>query len=175
MRKEKLQRAVQTFRDTVVENAKSNLKKLKKDASGKLSNSIEGQIVQNAEEIDVIFKMMYYGMFQDQGVDGKKVKHGSPFSFKSKMPPPSALDKWIVTRGIAPRDKNGRFMTRQQTQFIIARGIFNKGIKRSLFFTQPFNDAVKEAGKTFQNALGKDMSLYMEYIIGRSNRKRKQK
>jgi len=175
MRKEKLDQAVKAFRDAVVEQSKSNLNKLKKNATGELYNSIKGEIIGSNDEVNVVFKMMLYGMFQDQGVDGKRVKHGSPFSFKNKMPPPSALDKWLVIRNFAPRDKQGRFMTRKQIQFMMARSIFNKGIKRSLFFTEPYNNAMKEAGRTFKNALSKDMSIYMEYIIGRSNRKRKQK
>lgn len=183
MRKEKLDQAVKAFRDAVVEQSKSNLNKLKKNATSKLSNSIKGEIIGSGDEVNVVFEMMLYGMFQDQGVDGVKVKHGSPFSFKSKggkrglkgMPPPSALDKWLVIRNFAPRDKQGRFMTRKQVQFMLSRSIFNKGIKRSLFFTEPYNKAIKEAGRTFKNALFKDMSIYMDYIIGRSNRKRKQK
>jgi hypothetical protein len=158
-----------------VEQSKSNLNKLKKNSTGKLSKSIKGEITGSGDEISVVFEMMLYGMFQDQGVDGKKVKHGSPFSFKNEPPPPSALDKWLVIRNFAPRDKQGRFMTRKQVQFMLSRSIFNKGIKRSLFFTEPYNKAIKEAGRTFKNALSKDMSIYMDYIIGRSNRKRKQK
>lgn len=173
MRWAKLQAAIEKFRDTVVEESKSNLKRLKKSATGELYNSIKGIINDSGDEMEVIFEMMDYGKFQDQGVDGKRVKHGSPFSYKQKPPPLSALDKWIVIRGLAPRDKKGRFMTRKQQQFALSRFIFNNGIKRSLFFTAPFEKAQKEAGKLFAIALTKDVSVYMEEIVSKSNRKRK--
>lgn len=47
----------------------------------------------------------------------------------AKMPPPNKLDKWIVARGIAPRDKKGRFIPRKSVQFLIARAIQKNGIK----------------------------------------------
>jgi hypothetical protein len=175
MRFQKLQDEAKKFRDYVIQQSRSNLSKLKKNSSKALYNSLRGDVVQEGDNIDVVFSMLDYGLFQDKGVDGKKVKHGSEFSFKSKIPPPSALDKWIVQRGISPRDKKGRFMTRKQTQFIIARGIFNNGIKRSLFFTKPFEAAYKRAGKDFQQALGNDVAIYMDEIVSKSNRKNKKK
>jgi hypothetical protein len=58
------------------------------------------------------------------------------------MPPPKAFDKWIVRKGIAPRDK-GKFKSRKGLQFAIARSIYKKGIKPSMFFTKPFTAAFK--------------------------------
>jgi hypothetical protein len=175
MKQQKLQDEIKKFRDYVIQQSRSNLTKLKKNASSELYNSLKGDIVNSGDNTDLVFSMLYYGLFQDKGVDGKLVKHGSPFSFKSKMPPPSALDKWIVQRGISPRDKQGRFMTRKQVQFMIARGIFRKGIKPSLFFTKPFEAGIKRAGKDFQKALGGDMAIYMDEILRKSNTKRRKK
>lgn len=175
MRRIKLKAAIEAFRDAVVEESKSNLGKLKKNATGELANSIQGQIIDSGDAFEVVFKMLYYGKFQDEGVNGKQVQHGSPYSYKQKPPPPSALDKWIVLRGLAPRDKNGRFMTRKQQQFALSRHIFNKGIKRSLFFTTPYVENRKNAGKLFNMALNKDVSLYFEDILKKSNSKRKKK
>ena len=87
--------------------------------------------------------MEEYGHFQDKGVSGKKVKYNTPYSNSTKMPPPNKLDKWIVRKGIAPRDKSGKFISRKSLQFLIARSIFNKGIKPSLFLTKPFEQAFK--------------------------------
>jgi hypothetical protein len=64
-------------------------------------------------------------------------------------------------------------MTRKQTQFMIARGIFRKGIIPSLFFTKTFEDAMNRAGKDFVNALGSDVAIYMDEVIKQSNKKRK--
>jgi len=172
MRFDKLNNELKAFRDYVIKQARTNLTKLKKNSSKGLYDSLKGTIEGGKDDLSLIFEMEFYGQFQDLGVDGKRVKHGAPFSFKDKMPPPSALDKWIVNKGIAPRDKQGRFMTRKQTQFMIARGIFLKGIKPSLFFTKPFEDGVKRAGKDFQRALQQDVAIYMDETIKNSNSKR---
>lgn len=170
---EKVEAEAHRIRAYVIKQARSNLTRLGKNHTKKLYNSIDGEVVIQQQNIDLIFKMELYGQFQDQGVDGVRVKHGSPFSYKSKMPPGSALDKWIVAKGIAPRDKSGKFLTRKQTQFMIARGIFLKGIKRSLFFTKPFEDAMAGAGKQFVQALNEDVAIYMDEVIKESNKKRK--
>ena len=60
------------------------------------------------------------------------------------MPPPSAFDKWSIRKGIAPRDKKGRFINRRSLNFLIARKVFNEGIQPSLFFTRPFNKYFKQ-------------------------------
>jgi len=145
MRKQKLQDEIKKFRDYVIKQSRSNLTKFKKNASKELYNSLKGTITEEGDNTDLVFTMLYYG------------------------------DKWIVKRGISPRDKKGRFMTRKQVQFMIARGIFNKGIERSLFFTKPFADGYKRAGKDFQRALGGDLAIYLDEIIRESNKKRRKK
>ena len=60
------------------------------------------------------------------------------------MPPPKAFDKWIVRKGLKDiRDKQGRFLPRKTLQFLIAKSVFEKGIKASMFFTKPFQAAFK--------------------------------
>ena len=81
------------------------------------------------------------------------------------MPPPRKLDKWIVRKGIAPRDKNGKFMSRKTLQFLIARSIFTKGIKPSLFFTKPFNKAFKNLDKDLVDAFRLDVEKLMANSI----------
>jgi hypothetical protein len=59
--------------------------------------------------------MADYGTFIDKGVSGTKKKKlsvlltmvrrvKSPYAYRGKRPPMRVLDKWIVRRGIAPRD-----------------------------------------------------------------------
>jgi hypothetical protein len=115
--------------------------------------------------------MEYYGNFIDKGVSGKEKKYNTPYSYKSKMPPPSALDKWIVRKGIAPRDAKGRFITRKSLQFLIARGIYKNGIAPSLFLTKPFEAAMRRLPQDVVTAYGIDIEAWMSATVEKINRK----
>ena len=108
-------------------------------------------------------EMPYYGVFQDKGVSGIKKKYNTPYSYKTKMPPPSKLDKWTVRKGIAPRDEKGRFLSRKTLQFLIARSIFYNGIKPSLFFTKPFEKYAKGLPKELEQAFALDTEAFLEF------------
>jgi len=131
------------FRDLVIKQAKDNLAQQGKNSSGNLSESINIDVKVMENSIGIYVDMEDYGKFVDQGVNGKFSAYATPYSFKNKMPPPSKLDKWIVRRGIAPRDENGKLLPRKILQFLIARSIFRNGIKPSLFFTKAFEEAYK--------------------------------
>lgn len=145
-----IQKALQDFAKYVIQQSRSNLTKGDKNASKELYNSLGSDVKKTNKGYNLSFEMEDYGKFQDKGVSGTKKKYNTPYSYKSKggknglkgMPPPSKLDKWIVRKGIAPRNK-GKFTTRKSIQFAIARSIHTKGIKPSLFFTKPFERAFK--------------------------------
>jgi hypothetical protein len=158
-------KALQKFRDIVVNEAKANLRSQGKDASGKLSNSIQGEVKEMLNSIGVYFNMEPYGNFQDKGVSGTKRKFNTPYSYTTKMPPPSKLDKWIVRKGIAPRDAKGKFQSRKGIQFAIARSIFYKGIKPSLFFTKPFEKAFKTLPDVLIDKYGLDAEQLLTQIL----------
>ena len=136
--------ALQKIVDGVVKQARTNLTNRKKNASKKLYNSIKGESKVYENSIRIGFSMEDYGFFQDQGVNGKKKQQGSRFSFRDKMPPPNKLDKWIVRRGIAPRDAKGKLLPRKSIQFMIAKSIFNKGIKPTMFFSDALATKLKK-------------------------------
>jgi hypothetical protein len=158
-------KALQKFRDIVVNEARANLRSQGKDASGKLSNSIQGEVKEMPNSIGVYFNMEPYGNFQDKGVSGTKRKFNTPYSYTTKMPPPSKLDKWIVRKGIAPRSKTGKFQSRKGIQFAIARSIFYKGIKPSLFFTKPFEQAFKTLPDVLIDKYGLDAEQLLTQIL----------
>lgn len=158
-------KALQKFRDLVVAEAKAELQKLGKNTSGKLSNSIKGEVKEMPNSIGVYFEIEPYGNFQDKGVSGTERKFDTPYSYKSKMPPPSAFDKWIVKKGIAPRSASGKFQSRKGMQFAIARTIFKQGIKPSLFFTKPFEAAYKTLPDTLIDKYGLDAEQLLNEIL----------
>jgi len=111
------------------------------------------------------FTMEDYGVFQDAGVSGTKKKYNTPYSYKSKMPPVKAFDKWIVRKGLAPRKSGGQFTSRKSLAFLIARSVFRNGIKPSLFFTKPFEAAYKNLPQELVEAYGLDaIELFNEQI-----------
>ncbi len=112
-------KALQQFRDLVVAEAKANLQRLGKDTSGKLSNSIKGEVKEMPNSIGIYFEMEPYGNFQDKGVSGTQTKYNTPYKYTNKMPPAKAFDKWAVKKGIAPRNVKGQFQSRKGLQFAL--------------------------------------------------------
>ena len=153
------------FGKYVVSQSRANLTRGKKNASKDLWNSLKYNVKVSKNSFELSFLMEEYGLYQDKGVSGVKKKYNTPYSYKDKMPPPRKLDKWIVRKGIAPRDKNGKFMSRKTLQFLIARSIFTKGIKPSLFFTKPFNKAFKNLDKDLVDAFRLDVEKLMANSI----------
>ena len=153
------------FAKYVIKQSRTNLTKGKKNSSKELYNSLKSEIKVSKNSFQLSFFMEDYGIFQDKGVSGVKKKYDTPYSYKTKMPPPSKLDKWIVRKGIAKRDANGRFISRKSLQFLIARGIFNNGIKPSLFFTKPFRKAFDNIDKELVQAFRLDAEKLLKNSI----------
>ncbi len=112
MDQEETRKAIEELRRYVIKESKSNLTRLGKNSSKKLYNSIEGDVQVFPNSIQLLFTMNEYGFFQDKGVSGVNKKYNTQFSYTNKMPPPKALDKWIVRKGLAPRGKGGKFTGR---------------------------------------------------------------
>jgi len=165
MEKAEQQIILEQFRDYVIQQARSNLSRLQKNSSRKLYDSITSEIKAMPNSLRLYFDMEEYGFYQDKGVSGTKRKYDTPFSYTNKMPPPKAFDKWIVKKGIAPRKKDGKFTTRKGLQFAIARSIFEKGIKPSLFFTKPFEKAFKNLPDEMIEAYGLEAEETFDTIM----------
>lgn len=163
MQLDNFKKALEQFRDKVVEESKKNLRKAGK-GGGDLERSIKGgdvKVTERSLQFDI--EMEYYGTFQDKGVSGVKKKYNTPYSYRDKMPPPSKLDKWSVRKGIAPRDEKGRFIKRTSLNFLIARSIFFNGIKPSLFFTKPFLKYSKDLPTELESAFALDTEAFLEF------------
>ena len=150
--------ALNNFGKFVVQQARTRLTKGRKNVSKKLYNSLGYKINATQDSISVIFEMEDYGKFQDQGVSGIKKKYETPFSFKSKMPPSKAFSQFIVRKNIkGSRDEKGRFVSRKSLQYLIARSVYMRGIKPSMFFTKPFNQAFDKLPPELQEKFGIDI------------------
>lgn len=134
----KFEEALEKYAKYVIQQSRANLTRKGQKASGKLYQSL-GYKIQGSK---VKFESEEYGVYQDQGVRGAKSTYSqsskSPFRYSSKMPPSRVFDKWTVKKGIAPRDEQGRFINRKSLNYLIARSIYKKGIRATMFFTKPF-------------------------------------
>lgn len=160
--------SLEVFAKSVIKQAKTNLTQKKKNVSKRLYNSLDYKLQLDAlGNGKLIFLMEDYGFFQDQGVQGKdpsRIKNGiqkapkSPYKFGSgtgKGSLSKSLDKWIVQKGIAPRDKQGRFISRTSLKFLIARSIYFQGIEPSYFFTKPYQNLLRKLPPELAAAYGK--------------------
>ena len=166
MKTEALERYLNSFGKQVVNRAKGNLQKSKGGGTN-LEDSISFKVITSAEGFSVQFFMDSYGTFVDKGVSGteeirsfkdyKGKTISSPYKYTTKQPPSRVLDKWIVKKGIAPRDEKGRFMSRKSISFLIARSIKRKGIQGISFFQKPLMLGLKQFGKEMLGAVKDDI------------------
>jgi len=120
-----------------------------------------------------------YWNFVDQGVkgvggfkgSGRARGQGSDFRFGSgkyrgtwnKFK--TSIKKWIVGKGIQPRNKKGKFIKRDSFVFLIQRSIFQRGLPRTLFFTNPYEKAVSKYESAIVQAFADDLEIEMDENI----------
>ena len=145
-----LREELNKFAKYVIQQSKSNLTKGKNNTSKELYNSLGYDIESSKDSTSMAFKMADYGKFQDLGVKGKDSSAkapNSPYKFGTgsgkKGGLTKGIDKWVRRRGIQFRDKKGRFLSYEQTGYIITRSVYKTGMKASMFFTKPFERAFK--------------------------------
>ena len=175
MKLDALKRYLDSFGRQVVNQAKENLASA--DKGGALEKSISFFATAQKGLVTIKFKMDSYGKFVDKGVSGtdkersytdyKGKKISSPYKYTTKQPPSRVLDKWIVKKGIAPRDEKGRFMSRKSISFLIARSIKKKGIQGISFFQKPLMLGMKQFRGKFLEGIKEDIidSLKDQKII----------
>jgi len=168
LNQEETEDALLKFRDFVIQQSRSRLTRSKKNASKSLSNSLRGEVDVFKNSFSLDFFMEDYGQFVDQGVKGSRRSTkapNSPFSFKNKFPPLRPIQKWIKQKGMRGRDEKGRFIKDKTLAFLIARSIFKTGIKPSLFFTKPFEQAFKKLPDELVESFGLDADKFLEQTL----------
>ena len=165
-----VQQELNRFAKYVIQQSRTNLTKSKKNSSKALYNSLDYDLNVSPNSFSMSFLMEDYGIFQDKGVSGIKKKYNTPYSYTNKMPPPSKMDKWIVRKGLkGVRGKDGKFISRKSLQFMIARSIYNNGIKPSLFFTKPFQKAFTNLDKDIIKAYQLDVEELLKFTTNGNN------
>lgn len=170
VKQENTEKALKEFLKYTVSQAKANLTRKKKNSTKALYDSIEYDYTVSENSFSASITALDYGEYQDKGVSGKKKKYNTPYSYKDKMPPAKAFDKWIVRKGIAPRNEQGQFQTRKGIAFAIARGVFINGIKPSRFLSDPFEKGFKRLPDDIIEAYGLDVETFLNFVInGKKN------
>ena len=158
--------ALNKFAKYVIQQAKTNLTKNKKNVSSDLYGSL-GYVPPKAgaNSFSLEFYMADYGQFVDQGVSGIKKKYNTPFSYTNKKPPMQPLADWAKARRIRLRDEKGRYKkgNYRTIGFILQRSIYEKGIKPSLFFTKPFEKAFTNLPDELINRFGLDLDDLLDF------------
>jgi hypothetical protein len=164
-----VEESLNKFAKYVVQQSRSNLTKNKKNVSKSLYDSIEYDLNVSPNSFSLSFIMDEYGMFQDKGVSGKKKKYNTPFRYTNKMPPIKPLADWAKFKNIRLRNEKGQYGkgNYKTIGFLIARSIFNKGIKPSLFFTKPFEKAFERLPDELIKSFGLDLDDLLDFTTQR--------
>ena len=154
------------FADTVISDARKNLVDDRK-SFGALYQNLSYISEKETGLFIIEFLMEDYGIFVDKGVRGKTSTYPetaaslSTFQYGSGTGPKGGLTKgineWLKKKKFQWRTKEGKFMSYQSMSFIIARSIYNKGIKANLFFTKPFREGVKALKDKLEKAYTLDI------------------
>lgn len=167
MQLKNVQFALNTFGKNVIKFSKSNLTRQGK-AGGALYKSLDYFVKGEPDRLFVQFYMTNYGRFVDEGVRGAGSSSNnktSPFRFGTGTGKKGGLRegilKWVQQKRFQFRDEAGRFMSYQSMTFLIARAIYNKGLKPSLFFTKPFEAAFSNLSEEIKKQFELDLQNFL--------------
>lgn len=115
-----IERVLKEYADKVPSLYRSLLDSKGKNASHKLSDSIQAEVRHNGGNFQVVVKLEEYWKYVEYGR-----KPG-------KFPPPDKIREWVEIKPVIPRPmKNGKLPTIEQLTYLIGRKIAIKGIPPS--------------------------------------------
>lgn len=165
LEQEEVYKVLDKFRRRVIAEARRNLSRMGKNASKDLHSSLDSELDVHKQSFSLQFFMMEYGEYVDKGVSGKRKKYNTPYSYTSKRPPSRVFEKWIRQKGIRGRNEKGQFMKVKTLSYLIARSIYNNGMKPSLFFTKPFEREFARLDEELVEAFGLDIDEFLEQAL----------
>lgn len=155
------EKALEKFGKYLVKESRKNLTRKNKNNTKRLYDSLDYEVKVMPNSMSFDFLMEEYGEWVDKG---RKA---------GKMPPVSAIEKWVSQRRIQFRDNRGRFKTYRSTAWAIAKGIKKRGIPATNFYSRPFNLGFKKLPTAVQEAYALDVEEFLEYTINELNKKYK--
>lgn len=178
-------KALDFFGTKVVNKSKGNLKRKKKNASGKLIDSISYSTKVSKNSFEFSFEMEDYWTFVDYGVKGiggsrkkpnvwgelkYKLKRVTNSKYKYKKgiqnkPSSKHFNGWTVRKGIAPRSSGGQFTSRKGLMEAISQSVWHTGIETTSFFTKPFEKEFKRLPNDLVKAYALDVEKLLKSAI----------
>ena len=175
VRQDLVKASLEKFAKGVVQQARSNLTREKKNVTGTLYDSLQYEIEVGPNSLALRWKMNElapYWKFQDYGVQGKSSSSkapSSPFRFGTGSGMAGglsrAIEKWVAARRFQFRDKKGKFLSYDATALLISRSIYNKGIKTTSFFTRPFQLNFQQLPEEIATAYALELSDFLRFTL----------
>jgi len=187
-----LKKSLNYFAKKVLLHSRRNL-----GNKGKLASSLTFKrnktvkVMKNS--IKVTFDMLVHGLFYDKGVKGKDPSRVSPNAKITGQQAPKSPYKFGTgsSRGTFEKfsEKMAAFAKKRSIRFrqgktgkyakggyegmgyVIAKNIYFRGLKPSLFFTKPFNKHFKELPEYLKTAYALDVEKFMEFTL-KDNKKK---
>lgn len=157
-------KALTKWANLIVKDARSNAAR-EFGSDSNLASAIDAEVKASKNSIRISFTPGY-ATFPDLGVRGntgilKDGRRSSPYQYRDKMPPISALDTFVLKKlkGLKRNDK-GQIMSRKSLKFAVAKNIQKFGIKQTLFFTRPFEKYFKQLPEYITQSFGEDVAKY---------------
>jgi hypothetical protein len=175
IKQDRVKASLEKFAKGVVQQARSNLTRNKKNVTGNLYNSLQYEIEVGPNSLALRWKMdelAPYWKFQDYGVRGKSSSSkapNSPFRFGTGSGMAGglsrAIEEWVAARRFQFRDKKGKFLSYDATALLVSRSIYNKGIKTTSFFTRPFQLKFEQLPKEIATAFALDLKDFLRFTL----------
>ena len=189
MAKKELEKALETFAEELVQNAKQQLGRQVGNnptygiASGQLQRSLGYAVTVRGQDLALKFGVKgaakKYEPFVYFGVNGTERKHGSPFTFK-KQPPTDVILKWLRVKGVRVllRDSKGRFKKHSEgglrgVAFVIARAIKKRGLPGVKYWAAAVERTLPKHSAKIRAALKADIIKDINITVGTATGKLK--
>lgn len=144
---ENLTSVLNDFGKFLVEEYKDKLILEDVNASDNLYNSVTYMVEKNNTTYEVKLNLMHYWKYVENGRRAG-----------AKMPPISAIEKWIEVKPVLPRPMaNGKLPTNKQLAYLIARKISIDGIAPRPLLQQSVDEVWRSMQEFIAEALAKDM------------------
>lgn len=161
------------FGKFIVQQSKSNLSKKKKKDTSELYNSISYDLSVGKNSFQLAFKMADYGKFVDLGVKGFTSSNrapNSPFKFGTGSGLSGGLTKgvdgWVKRKRIQFKQRGtGKFLSYEQTSYLIRNSVWNKGITTTNFFQRPFELAFQKLPDDLIKAYDLELDNLLKYSL----------